>query len=209
MHVHAKNCVCMHVCSSDILCSQVTTKSHLFHSGTCRSVRTLCSGITWLPSRHLWPAFFLGLLLYFILKHQPLPSLLLGGVGMSWWMGSDSMWPKTLLFDVKLFHQWGLLPISPCSSSNESQLPSAHWPGHVTQQLYTAVSRMLLILRLILIWHPTTTNNAPELTERKMNSTCFLLFDFIFINRNIIKSDFKHHHANKHVFTQFHCFIFS
>lgn len=102
----------------------------------------------------------------------------------------------------------GLLPISPCSSSNESQLPSAHWPGHVTQQLYTAVSRMLLILRLILIWHPTTTNNAPELTKRKMNSTCFLLFDFIFINRNIIKSDFKHHHANKHVFTQFHCFIF-
>lgn len=176
-------CACM--CAAQTYCARRSPQSHITSTpapadqwGHCvvvlQAVSHDCPPVIFGPPSSLAFSF---ISFFFFLKHQPLPSLLLGGVGMSWWMRSDSMWPKTLLFEVKLFHQWGLLPISPCSS-NESQLPSAHWPSHVTQQLYTAVSRMLLILKLILIWHPTTTNNAPELTERKRIQPAFYYLIF-------------------------------
>lgn len=73
------------------LCLQAT-KSHHFHSNTCRSVRSACSGwtcqVTWLPSCQPGP----NPLLAFFVK----PSL----CWWSWWIGSDSMWPVTQLFNV-------------------------------------------------------------------------------------------------------------
>lgn len=92
-------------CSILCLCLQVATKSHHFHLNTCRSPRSACSGwtcrVTWLTSCQPRPTFLpLGLFV-----KLPPPSTVIG-VEVIWWMGSDSMWPTTQLFNAELFHPY-------------------------------------------------------------------------------------------------------